>query len=86
MAGFISVAEKQVEMLFLLPEYFGRGLGKKLMNYAITKLHIDKVDVNEQNNAAVSFYKRLGFTVYQRTEKDGMGMEYPILKMILPAL
>ncbi|WP_126972745.1 GNAT family N-acetyltransferase [Gynurincola endophyticus] len=85
LAGFIGVDEKQVEMLFLSPGYFGQGLGKKLMEYAIEELHIHKVDVNEQNTAAVAFYKRLGFMVYQRTEKDGMGMNYPILKMILPA-
>lgn len=33
--GFIGVADKKVEMLFLDPEYFGQGLGHKLLTFAI---------------------------------------------------
>ncbi len=32
--GFIGVAERKVEMLFLHPKYFGHGIGKKLLGFA----------------------------------------------------
>lgn len=81
--GFIGLTENKVEMLFITPSLFGKGLGKQLMDFAITTLHADEVDVNEQNANAVQFYKKLGFEVYERTEKDGQGKDYPILKMRL---
>lgn len=81
--GFIGVVEKKVEMLFILPEFFGKRLGEKLMNFATTELHADEVDVNEQNINAVQFYKKSGFEIYDRTEKDGQGKDYPLLKMKL---
>jgi putative acetyltransferase len=81
--GFLGVAEKKVEMLFLDPIYFGQGLGKKLMDFALTELKADKVDVNEQNSNAVKFYEKLGFEIYERTEKDDQGKDYPLLRMKL---
>ncbi len=82
--GFIGVIENKVEMLFLSPDFFGKGLGKKLMNFAIKELNADKVDVNEQNKHAVGFYTKSGFEMYERTKKDVQGRNYPILKMNLP--
>jgi putative acetyltransferase len=82
-AGFIGVAEDKVEMLFIKPDYMGQGLGRKLMEFAIDTLNINKVDVNEQNTSSVSFYKKLGFEVYERTDKDDQGKDYPLLRMKL---
>lgn len=79
--GFIGILEHKIEMLFLLPEYFGQGYGKQLIRFAISELKVDKVDVNEQNISATEFYKKMGFKVFERTEKDQLGKEYPILKM-----
>jgi len=81
--GFIGVADKKIEMLFLDPKYFGQGLGKMLMNFAISELAADKVDVNEQNIKAVNFYKKSGFETIERTEKDDQGRNYPLLRMKL---
>lgn len=81
--GFLGVAEQKVEMLFLSPDYFGRGLGRELMIFALKTLKADKVDVNEQNENAVSFYKKFGFEVYERTDKDDQGKAYPLLRMKL---
>jgi putative acetyltransferase len=82
-AGFVGVADRKVEMLFLDPLFFGRGFGKKLMAHALIELNANKVDVNEQNLNAVKFYKKLGFEIYERTEKDDQGKSYPLLKMQL---
>jgi putative acetyltransferase len=80
--GFLGVADQKVEMLFLSPECFGQGLGKKLMDFAIHELKADKVDVNEQNLKAVRFYEKFGFKTYERTDKDDQGKEYPLLRMM----
>ena len=79
--GFIGVADGKVEMLFLHPSYIGQGIGTLLMEFAIDKLGATFVDVNEGNRHAVEFYKKFGFEVYDRMEKDSEGKDYPILKM-----
>ena len=81
--GFIGIADKKIEMLFLDPKYFGQGLGKMLINFAIGELAADKVDVNEQNIKAVNFYKKFGFEIIERTEKDDQARNYPLLRMKL---
>jgi len=82
-AGFIGVADKKVEMLFLAPEYFGKGLGQKLLNFAVNELNAEKVDVNEQNTKALKFYQNFGFEIFERTEKDDQGRNYPLLRLKL---
>jgi len=81
--GFSGTANQKVEMLFLSPEQIGKGLGKKLLNFAINDLYANKVDVNEQNTKAVEFYSEFGFKTYERTDKDEQGKNYPILRMEL---
>ena len=83
LAGFIGVLDHKVEMLFLSPVYFGKKLGKKLMDFAVGELKATKVDVNEQNTKALRFYQKLGFEIYERTEKDDQGNDYPLLRMKL---
>ena len=82
-AGFVGVADRKVEMLFLDPLFLGQGLGKKLMDFAMIELNANKVDVNEQNLNSVRFYKKFGFETYERTEKDDQGKSYPLLRMHL---
>ena len=41
------------------------------------------MDVNEQNPGAYHFYKRMGFTVYERSETDDQGNPFPILRLCL---
>ncbi len=81
--GFIGVDEDKVEMLFIHPAAIGKGYGKKLLEFAITELKINKVDVNEQNIAAISFYEHMGFKSIGRSPVDGLGKPYPIIHMKL---
>lgn len=53
------------------------------MAHAVEGMGAHLVDVNEQNEGAVGFYRRLGFEVYDRSERDGQGMPYPLLHMRL---
>ena len=79
--GFIGVAENNIEMLFIHNDFRGKGIGKKLITYAMEHLQVYKVDVNEQNTQAVDFYRHMGFSVVSRSELDAEGKAYPILHM-----
>ncbi|GLX78023.1 acetyltransferase [Thalassotalea insulae] len=81
--AFLGVHEDKVEMLFVLNEVRGQGLGSKLMQYALNELKVTKVDVNEQNPLAAGFYQHLGFKVVSRSPLDDMGKPFPILHMKL---
>lgn len=39
-------------------------------------------NVNEQNEQAVGFYKKMGFNVTERTEVDDLGRPYPLLSLV----
>ena len=81
--GFLGVAEQNLEMLFIDPNFRGQKIGKALLDYSICHLNVIKVDVNEQNDQAVGFYKHCGFEVIGRSEVDASGKPYPILHMKL---
>ena len=81
--AFLGVADQNLEMLFIHPDFRGMHLGKSLVDYAVKEMDVIKVDVNEQNDQAVGFYKKYEFEVYDRSEKDGTGKPYPLLHMQL---
>ena len=81
--GFLGVAEQNLEMLFIAPEYRGKKIGKILLDYSIDNLNVTKVDVNEQNEQALGFYMYCGFEVIGRSELDSSGKPYPISHMEL---
>lgn len=81
--GFLGVSNDGIEMLFIRPEARGKGIGKIFLDYAVKKLRLDKVDVNEQNEQAVGFYLKYGFKIIGRSELDDIGKPYPILHMAL---
>jgi putative acetyltransferase len=79
--GFLGVSEEKIEMLFIHSDKRGRGIGSLLNKFAVEQLHTHKVDVNEQNEQAIGFYKKLGYKIIGRTELDGLGKPFPILQM-----
>lgn len=81
LVGFIGVAENNIEMLFVHNDYRYKGVGKRLVMYAIEKLQVCKIDVNEQNIQAIGFYRHMGFSVITRSDLDAEGKAYPILHM-----
>lgn len=81
--AFMGVENGKIEMLFVAPDSFGSGFGKRLVRLAIEQHHARYVDVNEQNPEAEGFYRHLGFSVFERTETDEQGNPFPILKMRL---
>lgn len=83
-AGFFGVSGDRLEMLFTAPEFFGSGLGGRLMETAVSEYGVRSVEVNEQNARARRFYEKHGFRAAGRSETDNCGRPYPILTLELP--
>lgn len=81
--AFMGVDADKIEMLFVAPGCFGKGIGRELAELGIARYGVRYVDVNEQNPQALGFYRCLGFEVFERTELDGQGNPFPLLKMKL---
>jgi putative acetyltransferase len=81
--GFSGIVDEKLEMLFVASSARGTGVGRALLNHAITEMAVRLVDVNEQNSQAVGFYQHAGFKVIGRSPLDGQGKPFPILHMAL---
>ena len=81
--GFAGVSLGKLEMLFIDPAWRGQGLGKTLLAHSVNNFGIHELDVNEQNPQALGFYLKQGFEVVSRSEVDGLGQPYPMLRMRL---
>lgn len=81
--GFIGLADRKIEMLFVEPSCMGKGVGRRLMEWGVANCNANLIDVNEQNSHALSVYEHWGFEIYERTEVDEQGNPFPILKMRL---
>lgn len=79
--AFMGVEDGWLEILFVSPNHFGIGIGRKLVQYGIDNLGIEQVTVNGQNPNAIGFYEHLGFRIYRRTACDGEGRPFPLLYM-----
>lgn len=81
--SFIGVDKELLQMLFIHPHWRGKGVGKALLRYATENLSVTEVDVNEQNEQALGFYRHMGFELTERFDHDSAGKPYPVLAMAL---
>jgi putative acetyltransferase len=81
--GFVGVADEKIEALFVHPAQRRSGVGRRLANYAVSR-GATSVDVDEQNEAAVRFFRVLGFEIAARSDVDAMGKAFPVLHMRVP--
>lgn len=81
--GFREFSTATLEMLFVDATRRSGGIGSALLTHAIGELAVNRVDVNEQNEAAPGFYVHRGFDVVGRSETDEAGRPYPLLHMRL---
>ena len=79
--GFMFIHESHMEALFVDASARGTGVGRTLIEYALSLYPNLTTDVNEQNEQAVGFYTRMGFQVTGRSELDGQGRAYPLLHL-----
>lgn len=80
-AGFVGTVGHRVEMLFVDPDLHGQGIGRALLAHAGQDHPVLELDVNEQNPAALGFYRALGFEVTGRSATDGQGRPFPLLHL-----
>ncbi|MEE1239874.1 MAG: GNAT family N-acetyltransferase [Acutalibacteraceae bacterium] len=59
-----KIKEQTVEILDIAvkPEYQGKGIGSRLIDYIFSKFSINKI-IAETDDEAIGFYKKYGFTV-----------------------
>lgn len=86
-AAFMGLSTEQIEMLFVDPRYQRRGLGRRLLALATGEKGLRRIECNEQNEAGLAFYRRMGFEVAGRLPLDHEGRPYPLLQLYYaPAL
>ena len=81
--GFMGTSTGKLEMLFLAPNEWGKGLGKRMVQYCINELSIKEVTVNKENPQAYGFYEKMGFVPYKCSDCDEQGRPHPIIYMKL---
>ncbi|MFW0718209.1 GNAT family N-acetyltransferase [Pedobacter sp. N23S346] len=81
--AFIALSNHKIQLLFVRPDAFRRGFGKCLIQFAVKEHGAWLVDVNAQNERALSFYLSLGFEVYQKFPHDSAGKPYPVWSLRL---
>ncbi|HCU0190212.1 MULTISPECIES: acetyltransferase [Citrobacter] len=80
--AFMLLTGQHMDALFVDPDVRGCGVGKLLVEHAITLAPELTTNVNEQNEQAVGFYKKMGFKVTGRSEVDDLGRPYPLLNLV----
>lgn len=80
--AFMLLTGEHMDALFVDPDVRGCGIGKLLIEHALTLAPELTTNVNEQNAQAVGFYKKMGFTVTGRSEMDDLGKPYPLLNLV----
>ncbi len=79
--GFMLLSGQHMDALFVDPDARGMGVGRLLVEHALSQAPKLTTNVNEQNVQAVGFYKKMGFRVTGRSEVDDLGKPYPLLNL-----
>ena len=79
--GFIGLIGNHIGGLFVAPAAHGQGFGRSLVEHASGRLGSLTVEVYEQNEGAIAFYRRCGFAPVGRKERDDEGRPLPLLRL-----
>lgn len=78
--AFMGISGDELEMLFVSPDEWGKGLGKGLgkvlLQKGIDEYGVRTLTVNEQNPQVTGFYEHKGFVTVRRSDTDGQGVIY----------
>ncbi|ENR4936835.1 acetyltransferase [Klebsiella pneumoniae] len=80
--AFMLLTGDHMDALFVDPDVRGCGVGKLLIEHALSLTPKLTTNVNEQNEQAVGFYQNMGFRVTGRSETDDLGQPYPLLNLM----
>lgn len=81
--GFMGLSGSHMDSLFIDPLHRGTGVGRRLVEHALSLHPVLTTDVNKQNEQAVGFYRRLGFVPTGTSPTDDQGRPYPLIHMTL---
>ena len=70
-----------MEALFIDPAWRGQGVGRRLIDHALSLHPTLTTDVNEQNAQAIGFYEAMRFARTGRSDQDGQGRPYPLIHL-----
>ncbi|XP_070566979.1 peptidyl-lysine N-acetyltransferase YiaC-like [Ptychodera flava] len=77
LVGYIALEGNFVNGLFVLPEFQGRGIGRRLLDRAVQIHGPLRVSVYSNNTKATEFYEKYGFEgIEERHEPDFDLMEW----------
>lgn len=83
--GFCAVSENpdhyEIEHLWILPKYIGKGYGKLLLTYSLNQIvKNSKVIIVKADPNAEDFYQKQGFETYDKVESYPPGRSLPLMK------
>ena len=79
--AFLALIENEVGAIFALPESQGKGIGRALMDHAVSIRDELFLDVFEENRIGRRFYDRYGFKLDHRHVHEQTGQA--LLRLIL---
>ncbi len=79
--GFMWVDSQQIKKLFVEPVLQSRGIGSKLLEYAVDKLGATYLWALEKNTRAIAFYQKHGFHTTEEKMLEEDTTEY-LVKLI----
>ena len=79
--GFMWVDSQQIKKLFVEPVLQSRGIGSKLLEYAVDKLGATYLWALEKNTKAIAFYQKHGFQTTEEKMLEEGTAEY-LVKLI----
>ena len=82
--GFISVINNEfIGALFVDIDFQGNGIGKQLIDYAVSKYGKLKLAVYKENKKSVEFYIKRGFKIIEeQINDDSKNVEYIMEKSL----
>ena len=75
--GFMLIDGTHMDALFIDPDWHGQGVGRRLVEHALSLHSTLTTDVNEQNRRAMAFYEAMNCARTGRSDRDGQGRPYP---------
>lgn len=80
--GFVAVDENYVSFLYVDPDYYGRGIGRKLLQMANAAIGEGAwTIVLDGNTKAIALYESEGYRQVSRFEGDNAGYPCTCLRM-----
>ena len=79
--AFIMINNSEVKKLFVEPVLQGKGLGSKLLRYALDKCNVKYLWALEKNTRAINFYLNNGFKLSEDKKIEEDTNEY-LIKLV----